>query len=197
MSIQVMDLTKRYGSKVVLDHWSASFDDGGTYCIKGESGSGKTTLLRILMGLEKPDGGEMKGVRSQKISAVFQEDRLLEDNDIVTNISIVWNKGYEKIMMERIKEACEILGLQDYIDKPIRELSGGMKRRVAILRALSTDYDILLLDEPFKGLDSENRKRVMDYVKMQTKDKIVILVTHDDSEAKYMESTIYSISSPL
>lgn len=198
MSIQVRNLNKSYGSLRVINNWSGTFKDGQIYCIKGDSGSGKTTLLRILMGLEKADGGDISGLRNRKISVVFQEDRLLENNDIYTNIAIVENSDFAgQDPKEYVRKACESIGLQDCNDKPVRELSGGMKRRVAILRALSTDYDILLLDEPFKGLDHENRKKVMDYVKMQTKDKTVILVTHDEYEADYMGCIVYSISSPL
>ena len=143
-------------------------------CIMGKSGIGKSTLLSILMGLEKADEGTVSGMEHQKISAIFQENRLFENLDAVTNIHIT---GFLKKME-----------LDDIAGKPVSEYSGGMKRRVAIARALLAEYDILIMDEPLQGLDAETKEKVATVIKMQTAGKTVLFVTHDEKEAEFFEA---------
>ena len=180
--IVLRDISKAYGDKTVLSSLSMVFKAGSVYCIKGASGCGKTTLLKIITGLEKADSGELSGVPI-KISFVFQEDRLAEDFGAVSNIRLVTGKTIAK---NTIEEHLREIGLGDALDKPVREFSGGMKRRVAIVRAVLFGGDLMCMDEPFKGLDRELRFLVMDYVKKYTAGKTVICVTHDQSEAEYM-----------
>ena len=120
-------------------------------CIMGKSGIGKSTLLSILTGLEKADEGTVSGMEHQKISAIFQENRLFENLDAVTNIHITTGKTKEEIA-GFLKE----MELDDVAGKPVSEYSGGMKRRVAIARALLAEYDILIMDEPTNHLDMES-----------------------------------------
>ena len=190
MNISVKELTKRYREKEVFDRASFFIESGKTTAIMGKSGIGKTTLIKILMGLEKYDSGNIEGLKGKKVAAVFQEDRLCENLSPVTNVLIVCEK---RITAERIR--CELaeIGLGDSADKPVRELSGGMKRRVAIVRSIMADSDILILDEPFKGLDQETKNRVIDYLKKRIEGKTVILVTHDIGEAKIFNSNIIDI----
>lgn len=182
MDIRIEKLCKSYGENRVLTDFSAVFPEGETSCVMGASGCGKTTLLRLLLGLEKPDGGTILGL-PEKISAVFQEDRLAEPFSAEANLALVTGPHVPR---ETLRSALSALGLSGSLDKPVRELSGGMRRRVAIARALVYDAPLLLLDEPFKGLDEETKKTVMDYVKAHAAGKTVILVTHDEDEAEYL-----------
>ena len=188
---QVSDITltsvsKSFGGKSVLKNVSFTFKRGETTCIKGASGCGKTTLLRIIAGLEEKDGGTINGV-PEKISYVFQEDRLCEDFSAVSNIMAVTGHSLKKDMVQQhLKE----LGLGSSMNKPVRELSGGMKRRVAIARAVCYDSELLILDEPYKGLDVKLRQSVMDYIKSHANGRTIICVTHDPAEAEYMGGTL-------
>ncbi|MDR1018772.1 MAG: ATP-binding cassette domain-containing protein [Lachnospiraceae bacterium] len=184
MSIKVENLYKSFGEHIVLNGISLEIEEGKTICIMGPSGYGKTTLIGILMGIIKPDSGSIIGLEDKKISAVFQEDRLLENLSIIANIHMVC----QKIDVMKIQEGIKALGLNEAINQPIRELSGGMKRRVAILRALFADYDVLFLDEAFKELDMATYETTIEYVRNKTKGKTVICITHDKDEAKLLEA---------
>ena len=120
------------------------------------SGTGKTTLFRILMGLETPDSGTIDGLKNLKISAVFQEDRLLEGYDVLTNLRFVCR---QRLSDAELSAYAAALLPQNALSQPVCEFSGGMKRRLSLLRALLVPFDLLILDEPFNGLDSENRKK--------------------------------------
>ena len=179
MDITLRHVWRSFGEKQVLRDFSHTFPQGELTVVMGPSGCGKTTLLSLLLGLETPDKGEVLGMEGRKKSAVFQEDRLCENAGAVSNIRLV-NPALTKAQAEEMLSA---LGLSDSLKQPVRTLSGGMKRRVAILRALAAEYDVLLCDEPFKGLDAETKALVMDYFLGKTKGKTVILVTHDSAEA--------------
>ena len=194
MQINVNNLSKTYGNQAVLKDLTCSFSSGTIHCIMGESGKGKTTLLRILMGLEKADHGQVIGLNNRRVRAVFQEDRLLEENTVIDNILFVMPHGDEKVR-KAIGIACEEVGLAGSEDKLVKELSGGMKRRVAILRALLSDFDILLLDEPLKVLDVENKRRVAQFMKSvidkKAKEHIVIMVTHDMEDVELVKGSVF------
>ena len=179
--ITLKNIKKSYGTQNVLDGFSATIDESCAFM--GVSGKGKTTLLRMIAGLERADSGELSFERRPVFSVVFQEDRLFEDFSGVTNITAVIGRGAER-------EACAratlkaLLIPEDEHDKPVYTYSGGMKRRVALARALLAPSDIILLDEPYKGLDESTRAVVCEVVKEYTKDKLTILVTHDAEEAE-------------
>lgn len=168
---------KRYGDKVVLRDFSARFPGGECTCIMGPSGCGKTTLLRLILGLETPDGGQILG-RSFPMAAVFQENRLFEDFSALSNVTAVCPR-------ERRPEAARhlmALGLGESLHAPVRTLSGGMKRRVAVARAVLAPGEILILDEPFTGLDRDTKAAVLKYLKAHTQGRTLLLVTHDPAE---------------
>jgi len=175
MDIVISGVTKKYGDNVVFHNFSVRIEKNRTTFITGPSGCGKTTLISMLMGITAPDSGTITGVPALK-SAVFQEDRLCENFNAVSNVRLVCDK---RIKNSTIIEHLERVGLKDILSKPVSEFSGGMKRRVAIVRAVLAKSEILFLDEPFKGLDNENKKLVMDYIEENTKGKTVIIVTHD------------------
>ena len=188
MAIKLIDISKAYGSNVVFDRFSCQFEEGAVSCIMGPSGQGKTTLLRILSGLEKPDNGQVSGMLNQRKSIVFQEDRLCENLSVASNIRLVCRKPLKASV---IIEAMSAIGLaSDCVKQMVRSMSGGQRRRVAILRALMAEYDVLFMDEPFKGLDMETKERVMLYTKEQSRGKTVIFVTHDEAECAVMSGRI-------
>lgn len=180
--IILTDLTKSFGDNCVLKQFTAAFPKGKVTAIMAPSGGGKTTLLRILMGLEQADAGTISGMEGMRLSAVFQEDRLCTNLSPSANIRLTSSK----VSKAAAAQALESVGLDGNSRQPVRELSGGMRRRVAILRALMADYDILFLDEPFKGLDEATKELVIQDTRKRSAGKTVILVTHEKEEAAAM-----------
>ena len=181
--ITIQNLCKAFGEKKVLDNFSATFPVGTVSCIMAPSGAGKTTLMKC------PDSGSMEGIPA-KMAAVFQEDRLCEDFNAVSNVRFSCGSKSHKKSKEEITACLVSLGLGDSLDKPVRSFSGGMKRRVAIARALMADYELLFLDEPFKGLDEKLKISVAEYIKTSAAGKTVIAVSHDEAEAALLGATI-------
>lgn len=190
MDIRVENLNKSFNGKQVLKDLNINFPKGKITCLMGASGTGKTTLANILMNLLKPDSGRVEGLEGKKISAVFQEDRLIEHWDAIENIRLVNNLGLTK---EKINEHLKEINLKDYEEKPVRLLSGGMRRRVALVRAILSDYDVLILDEPFKGLDEELKKQVINYIRKMVKGKTVIIITHDREDIDLLDANLISL----
>ena len=172
-------LTKRFGEHTVLRDFSLTIPAGTLVGVMGESGCGKTTLGNILLGLLEPDGGEITGL-PEKRAAVFQEDRLLEERTPLQNVRAVTGR---KRSRREILDFLAALGLPDGAEKPVKTLSGGMRRRVAIARALLADWDFLVMDEPFKGLDEATRERVTAKTLEAIAGKTVLLITHDQRDA--------------
>lgn len=192
MSIKMKNICKSFNGQQVLSDVSMSFSEGKITCIMGASGVGKTTLINILMGLWEADSGEITGINNKKISAVFQEDRLIEHWDAIKNILLVCSGN---VTNEIVKKHLEDIGLVDYEGKPVRALSGGMRRRVAIVRAILSEYDILFMDEPFKGLDEKLKNQVVNYVRENTKGKTLIVITHDRDEVAMLGGELVYLNS--
>lgn len=183
---KVENLTVQYGGTAVLENFSAEFPDGAVTAVSGRSGCGKTTLLAVLLGLLRPDGGTVSGFRQP--SAVFQEDRLLPFLSAEKNIAVT--AGCTEA---EAGEALLSVGF-DAADRGKRafELSGGMARRVAIVRAMLAPGDAVLLDEPFKGLDERTRAQVVRFVCENRRGRTMVVVTHDprDAEALHAAHTV-------
>ena len=177
--MKIQHLCKSFDGKVVLDHVSLTLESGGTACLMAPSGRGKTTLLRCIAGLETPDGGQITDL-PERIAYVFQEDRLCDGFSAVDNIRLVTGKALGE---GEIRRHLEELGLAGSLDQPVRELSGGMRRRVVISRAVCFGADLLLLDEPFKGLDDEARQQTADYILRHRGAAAILCVTHDREDA--------------
>lgn len=189
MDIVINRLSKRFGEKQVLKNFSLRVKEGASLSIMAPSGKGKTTLLKIIAGLETPDEGYIEGLQNKKISMVFQEDRLCPALTPLSNIRLVCGKGIQE---NQIYQELEKVGLKGNEKYPVKDLSGGMKRRVAIVRALLAPYDILLLDEPFTGLDNESKKKIINYIKEKNNMRTIVLVTHDLQEAEAIgDKTIF------
>ena len=187
MEIRVEDLCKSYSGKPVLADLNMVLLQGNSYCLMAPSGYGKTTLLHIMMGLETPDSGVITGLEGFKLAPVFQEDRLCENLSASSNIRLTERSP---LSSKQIEECLEALGLSGCQHKPVREFSGGMKRRVAIARALLSKGDVLIMDEPFRGLDLACKEQVMDYVRETVEEKTLIWVTHDEEESKRMDGQL-------
>jgi NitT/TauT family transport system ATP-binding protein len=165
-----------------------TFEDGRIYCLMGESGVGKTTLLRIIMGLETADEGEVR--LSGDIAAVFQEDRLLPDRTPIDNVYFVTKGQKQYSDKSEIREAMSTLLPGECLNKRTDELSGGMKRRTALSRAMLSDRKILLLDEPFTGLDAEARAQASEFIKKHQNGRTVVVVTHEKGDAERLGANI-------
>lgn len=190
MNIYLNNLHKSFGGKRVFSGLNLTFPAGQATCLMGPSGSGKTTILRMLMGLEKPDGGQIGGItKSMHISAVFQEDRLCEGFSAMANVRLACPGA----AAEAIEAQLCAVGLKGSLSQPVRQLSGGMKRRVAIVRAVMADYDLMLLDEPFKGLDEATRKTVAGYLMGHISGKTTIMVAHDAQDAALMSACVIKL----
>ena len=175
----IRNLCKSFAGKPVLRDFSAVLPVGQVTGLMAPSGAGKTTLLRILMGLERPDGGTIDGLAGLRLSAVFQEDRLCDNLDPSANIRLI----NPTLGRRETEDALAAVGLAGCLRQPARELSGGMRRRVAIARAVCCGPELLLLDEAFKGLDEQCRRDTAAYIRRHTAGASVLCVTHDPEEA--------------
>lgn len=215
--IIVKGIRKSFGTHVVLQDLSITFAPGGIYVIRGASGSGKTTLLRILAGLEQPDEGEvirekreapesletserlesMESLESRKIlktrkadapgpvGMVFQESRLLSDLSAIRNVAYGVRGKIDQVQLR--VQLREVLPEAD-LTLPVHQYSGGMRRRVEMVRAVFPGNGLLLLDEPFAGLDVENKKRTISYLLSHRKQATVICTSHDPEESRMLQA---------
>ncbi|MBR3767012.1 MAG: ATP-binding cassette domain-containing protein [Clostridia bacterium] len=172
--IEVKNISKAYDGKTILEDISFSVNKGECVALTGASGAGKTTLMRIIAGLEKPDSGEVKINESIRKTYVFQENRLLENKTVLENIlAVAPDKNKALYFLER----CFLL---DDKDKKAGHLSGGMKRRLAIARALSYGGELYFFDEPLRELDGDTLKAVAALIKEEIHGKTALFITHDE-----------------
>ena len=182
--LRVCNLCKSFGDNVVLKNLSFEIAPGEKVFLSAPSGKGKTTLLRILSGLEKADGGSVEGISPRDISYCFQEPRLFPQLTALQNILCILPDPKKE--EERGLELLKALGLEDGANKLPKELSGGMKQRVALARALMSDRPVLLLDEPFAALDAELKDSVRRIVADLSRDKTLILVSHQPEDGEIL-----------
>ena len=174
--LKLNDVSFSYNKeKDIIKNFSAEFSKGERVCIKAPSGKGKTTLLRLICSLEKPDSGTIEFSKKPRIGTVFQSDVLLPWKTAEENVAVVSSKESAKQWL------CDF-GLAEALNKYPDELSGGMNRRVAIARAVSFEPDILILDEAFKGIDTETKEHIMAILKEHFSDRLIIFTSHDESE---------------
>ncbi|MBD5521555.1 MAG: ATP-binding cassette domain-containing protein [Lachnospiraceae bacterium] len=199
VQIYLKNICKSYNEQKVIDDFSYTFEQGGHYCLMAPSGAGKTTLLKLICGIESLDSGMIEG-RPGHVGMVFQEDRLCERYNVITNIMLTAadsrSSGNEMAadvnkstgagkkaddFMKVRKEALCLLP-ESCLNKPVSELSGGMKRRCAILRAMLSGSEIIIMDEPFNGLDEENRRKAALYILERLNGRTLIITTHRDED---------------
>lgn len=173
--LTIEHLTKQFGEKTLFRDFCLTVD--GPAVLWAPSGWGKTTLLRILMGLDTPTAGQVRGVG--RAAAVFQEDRLCPQLTALQNVTLVL-PGSEKQYKEQIEVDFQQLGMDAAaLALPAARLSGGQKRRTALLRALWAPSDTLLLDEPFTGMDPDTLAAAAALLRTRCGTEPVLLATHD------------------
>ena len=175
-----------YGDKLVLKDFSLSLPQKGAVCLFAASGLGKTTVLRLIAGLEKPKNGSLEGFENKRITFIFQEDRLLPWRTAKENVALALGNTTEA--KEKALAVLSSLGLENDADRYPDEMSGGMCRRVAAARALAPESDIFLADEPFTGLDEENRRVLAAALREKAKNELVVVVTHIEDEAALLNA---------
>ena len=176
MEIIIKDITKKYENYIFKD-FNLSFSSGKITALMGMSGKGKTTLFNIICGITKPDSGSIFFSESPKFSAVFQENRLLENFTALENITALG------ISEKKALNALEICGCSDFYNVKAKNLSGGMARRCAIARAIAYEGNLYIFDEPFKGIDISTYDRISLRIKQYLQNKTCIFITHDVNEA--------------
>ena len=158
---RIRNLSVSFGDKAVLDRFELELPDAGVIALAGPSGCGKTTLLRVLAGLQKPDSGELIGITPQKNVILFQENRLLPWRTVREQITDVLPRS----RWGEAEDWLEFVELAGEGDSHPNQLSGGMRRRRALARALALPAQWYLLDEPFAGVDSERAKRILQRIR--------------------------------
>ena len=179
----------------VLSGFTLEVPDSGRVCLFGKSGCGKSTVLRLAMGLAKPGSGRITGTEGLAVSAVFQEDRLIPWKTVLENVAL-FADGTERAAAapaDRAAYYLRALGLGDVLHSLPGELSGGMKRRVALARALAHNFDMLVLDEPFTGLDEAAKRNAIELVSREAEGKMLLLATHDLQEAESLGAEIIEL----
>jgi NitT/TauT family transport system ATP-binding protein len=200
--LSIKNLKKIYHTKndeiEAINDISFDLEEGKFIAIVGPSGCGKSTLLSVLCGLEKKTDGVIEFKNNIKIGYMLQQDALFNFRTILNNclLGLEVSKDLTSSNKKKVIRLLEDYGLKDFINKYPEELSGGMRQRVALIRTLATNPDILLLDEPFSALDYQTRLAVSDdvYRIIKKEKKTVIMVTHDLAEAISMADTVIVLS---
>lgn len=185
--LEMQHVTFGYGlKKSCIRDFSLTLPDGARLCLQGASGAGKTTILRLAMGLEKPRRGTVRWGAETRLSAVFQEDRLLPNKTAWENVALFSDEETAKKVLCR-------LGASEWLMAAPMALSGGQRRRVALARALAHPFDLLILDEALTGLDEENKALCLDAIDEAVEGKSLLMVTHDRQEAETLHAWIRGI----
>ena len=227
--LEVNHLSIQFGGLRAVDSFHVNIEKGELYGLIGPNGAGKTTIFNLLTGVYKPnegiiklDGQDITGkstieINKAGIARTFQNIRLFKDMPVLDNVKVGLHNHHpystltgilrlpkyfkvEKEMNERAMEILKVFELEEHADVLASNLPYGEQRKLEIARALATDPKLLLLDEPFKGLDTETRKQIMDYVLLHFRKmagRTVLLVTHDENEAAYMAGNVFTLPSPL
>lgn len=200
-ALELKNISKTFstdlGDFLVLENISFDVKNGEIVSIVGPSGSGKTTILNIMADILNPTSGEI--VKHGKMGYMFQKDQLFEWRTIWKNllIGLEITKQNDREHQNKVKQFLKKYGLSEFINNYPSELSGGMRQRIALIRTLATEPNILLLDEPFSALDYQTRIMVSDdvYNVIRNEKLTAVLVTHDISEAISMSDRIIVLSS--
>lgn len=178
--IELVDISLRFGQHIVFSHFHTALPDAGVVLLMGESGAGKTTLLRLLAGLLRPDAGEIRGLEARKLSFAFQEPRLLPGRTALDNVRLVSDSDTAEAMLTR-------LNMREARHDSARTLSGGQQQRVSLARAFAYSDDMVLLDEPFSGLDDRNRQCAAALIRTA---KLAVVVTHEAQDAALLDACL-------
>lgn len=190
--IKLNSVYKSFNGTEILKNLTSGFSEKTVYCVMGKSGIGKTTLLNIISGMLEPDSGSVSGTGKLKKSFVFQENRLIPHLSAYNNLKFVTDDG------KKITEALKLSRLLDDKEKTPEEMSGGMKRRLAIARAAAFEGDIFFIDEPLYGLDIKTSQDILSMIKKMLTGKTAFIITHSTAEAYFLaDKIIFLNSSPV
>ena len=196
MSLILKSLSKKFDGKIIFDGFSYEFKERGIYALVGESGSGKTTLIRMIAGLDTDFGGEIAGGGIKNVSLSFQEHRLFPGLSAIENALVALQKPNDETKENQARELLRHLGFSEGDMSLLpSELSGGMKQRVSIVRAILKPSPILLLDEPTKELDRELAQKVNGLILEEAKKRLVVISTHNEKDIEYLGAEIIEIKS--
>lgn len=207
MKIELKDLNKRFGQQIIFDQFNISIESGEMVCILGKSGSGKTTLLNILGLIEKKDAGQIlyngklintitqqRKLLSEKISFIFQNFGLIDNETVYDNLNLIKQLKYKnkKAKIELMVDALTKVGLDEGIlNKKVFECSGGEQQRIAIVKILLKECDVIFADEPTASLDNENKVNILKHLKELHKlGKTIVIVSHDHDVCHYCDRVI-------
>ena len=190
--IRFVNVTHSYDGRAVMKKFCFSLPERGRMALLGPSGCGKTTMLRLLAGLERPECGRIEGLEGMRVSCVFQEPRLLPWKTAHDNVACVLTGMPPAEARRQADEWLERVALSDSKEKFPHECSGGMQQRISIARALAAPSDLLLLDEPMRGLDPDLQAR-MRALFLEYPGRLTLLVTHERREAEKFAGEICSL----
>ena len=192
--MKIKKLNKSFGKKSVLKNFSYEFADKGIYVVKGDSGVGKTTLFRIISGLDKEFDGEIIGGGIGKVSYCFQEYRLFDALSAIENVTKISFDIATKNDIDATKIMLNRLGFSDeQLSLFPRQLSGGMRQRVAFTRAVMKKTPILILDEPTKEVDGKIREEMIKIIKESAHDRLVLIVAHNQDDIDALDAKIINL----
>ncbi|MGN0555090.1 MAG: ATP-binding cassette domain-containing protein [Candidatus Fimenecus sp.] len=186
MTVLFDKVCKSFDGKQVFSDFSYTLSLQGITALMGPSGCGKTTLLRLLCGLESPDSGTISGA-PETYTFLFQENRLLPWASALENVALVSDTQTAQTILRKVGLAQELQTLPS-------SLSGGMQRRVALARALAHKSPVLLLDEPFKGLDADLCREMIALLRQEAQTRPILLVTHSLQEAELAGATVINLN---
>lgn len=190
--MKITEVILSFDGQTVMEKFSLALPKQGLVALMGPSGAGKTTLLRVMMGLETPQSGRVD-TENAKVALLFQEDRLLPWLTARQNVEAVLGPNEKQ---QAAKALC-CMGLEKQAwDKLPEELSGGMRRRVALARLICSGGDVWLMDEAFKGLDRESRDALIPFFKQQAETRLIVLVTHEKEDAVRLGAQIIELEGP-
>lgn len=196
-------VTVRYGEVVALRSLTLGLPAGAVTAVTGANGVGKTTLGRVVLGLTAPTSGAIHGAAGVPAAAQFQENRLIGHLGPRENVSVAWGRDAARprntiaTPPSQPEPQATLLALgiaPDDMGRPVTELSGGQRRRVALARALDPRARLVVLDEPFTGIDAAAKPAVVDAVRERLEGRTVLLITHDAAEAEALGAPLHTLT---
>lgn len=189
--LELKNLSFSYQGHPVIQDLSFQFPQSGIFVLMGPSGGGKTTLFRLISGLEKPQNGSICSTH-QRLAFAFQEPRLIPWMTCAENVAFVLSQP--KSDRDNVSQLLRDMELEEFENAYPSALSGGMKQRLSLCRALATNADLLLLDEPFSGLDAALKKRLAPHIIAANPRGLTLIVTHDERDAELLGASILTLS---